>query len=896
MGIAKERLPLTDGWKYKAGEQSEAGDSSVWHNAQPLPTSIHLDLLANHTIPDPFVGKNEELVQWVGDKTWIYEKQFTIPERLRSNPGQQVDLVFEGLDTFTTVILDNVKILETENMFVSHRVNITDQIRSTKTPDKEMHTLQIIFHNAKQMATEEMERHAEHSWFSFHFGNKRLAARKAQYHFGWDWSPVLTDCGPWKPIFLEAYQARLTDLSIRTSLDSDQQGAGLEISVEVEGKAGYARIDIEQDGVKIESCIITLCGERTTTTRRIRNPKLWWPWTLGEQNLYTVKCTIFNRLEDATEELELDSMNKRFGIRKIELIHQPLRQGEGNSFFFRVNDVPIFVAGSNWVPLDSFVCRATTAKYRNWIQLAKDTNQVMIRIWGGGIYEHDDFFDICDELGLLVWHDFMFACGIYPAHSSFESSVMTEARQNIVRLRHHPSIALWCGNNEDYAIAHLAREHVGKAEYDPGEMNPDKIRQSGFPARLFYEVRFPEVCKELIPDTPYWPGSPFGGSFCNDMTDGDIHQWYVWHLDKRPYQDYPQLGGRMVTEFGLQSIPHWKTVKQYYPADYAFSPDASQNCTTEEYMTWHNKGHGGPENILKYGVDNIPFDEHSLRGYIYCSQLIQSEGISTAFRAWRRQWRGPGQEYCGGALLWQLNDCWPVSSWSIADSNLRPKLAYWTFKRENQPITAGLSRRVNGGLLELEAWACNMTMQPVSVGYQIHAWHVKTGKSLWTQTVSTRIQLEPNRSTELGSTQLRSDLDGERQFHWNEMTFAIYLFTVPEVSVGGAIGRKNDIARFVNFHEPLKEVPFAMDEGQMTAKLIEEKTGSYIELSASVPMKCVYLDYEDDAIEWDDNGVDLVPEETTRVRVSGLTAGREIKLRVYWLGATGWQSQMLDVY
>lgn len=183
MGIAKERLSLADGWKYKEGEQSEAGDSSVWHNAQPLPTSIHLDLLANHTIPDPFLGKNEELVQWVGDKTWIYEKQFTIPGRLRSNPGQQVDLVFEGLDTFTTVTLDNVKILETENMFVSHRVNITDQIRSTKTPDKEMHTLQIIFHNAKQMATEEMERHAEHSWFSFHFGNKRLAARKAQYHF-----------------------------------------------------------------------------------------------------------------------------------------------------------------------------------------------------------------------------------------------------------------------------------------------------------------------------------------------------------------------------------------------------------------------------------------------------------------------------------------------------------------------------------------------------------------------------------------------------------------------------------------------------------------------------------------------------------------------------------------
>jgi beta-mannosidase len=418
------------------------------------------------------------------------------------------------------------------------------------------------------------------------------------------------------------YQTRLTDVSIRTQVDTVHKEAVVHVSIEKEGSADYARITIQKDGLDVESRIVSLTDERTAAAIRIRNPKLWWPWTLGVPELYTAKVTLYNGSDSTTE--ELDSLQKSFGIRKIELVQQPLSDQEGSSFFFRINDVPIFAAGSCWVPLDSFASRATPEKYRRWVQLAKDTNQVMIRIWGGGIYEDDAFFDACDELGVLVWHDFMFACGIYPAYSSFEESVMTEVRQNVVRLRHHPSIAIWCGNNEDYAIAHLAQIHAGKAHYDPVEMDPDKIKQSGFPARLFYEIRLPEVCKELIPDIPYWPGSPFGGSFCNAQTAGDVHQWHVWHLDKFPYQDYPKLGGRMVTEFGLQSIPHWKTVKQYYPPDHKFSLDTLGDYSTDEYMLWHNKGKDGPENIAKYGVDNIPFDANSLRGYIYCSQLVQS--------------------------------------------------------------------------------------------------------------------------------------------------------------------------------------------------------------------------------------------------------------------------------
>ncbi|KFZ11421.1 hypothetical protein V502_07551 [Pseudogymnoascus sp. VKM F-4520 (FW-2644)] len=352
MAIPKETLSLSEGWKYTAMDGSEAADLKNWHNAQPLPTSIHLDLLANDSIPDPFLAKNEQLVQWAGKKTWIYEKQFTVPSQLLKNLTRMVVLVFEGLDTYTTVTLNGKIILETDNMFLSHRVDITEQVRSTQTAENETHTLRIIFHNAEQKAVEEMEKHPEQSWFSFHFGNKRLAVRKAQYHFGWDWGPVLTDCGPWKQINLEIYQTRLTDISIRIHLDTDHREAVVDVSVEMEGLADYARISIERDGLNVESRVVSLSDERTTTAIRIRNPKLWWPWTLGDPNLYTAKVTLFNGSDSSVE--ELDSLQKRFGIRKIELVQQPLRDQEGSSFFFRVNGVPIFAAGSCWVPLDSF--------------------------------------------------------------------------------------------------------------------------------------------------------------------------------------------------------------------------------------------------------------------------------------------------------------------------------------------------------------------------------------------------------------------------------------------------------------------------------------------------------------------------------------------------------------
>ncbi|KAL3455421.1 glycoside hydrolase superfamily [Aspergillus heterothallicus] len=883
--LSRKTIHLTEGWQYKAS------DAESWSSSQPLPTTVHLDLLADGAIPDPFRGKNESLVQWVATKTWNYKAELRVPAELLHDRGQRIVLVFEGLDTYATVTLDGETILETSNMFLGHRVDITSVVTAG---GGKAHTLQIEFHNAEEQAEEEIKANPEHSWFSFHFGQKRLAARKAQYHFGWDWGPVLKDSGPWKPIYLEIYQARIVDLAVRTRLTLDNKEATLDIALDIEGNAKYAQVDIERDGTVVESRLLHLAKDPKTTSIRVSNPSLWWPYTLGDQSLYTARATLLGSKDGSTK---LDTKKKKFGIRRIELVQQPLRGQDGTSFFFRVNDVSLFATGSCWVPLDSFVSRGTPEKYRRWVQLAKDTNQVMLRVWGGGIYEHDAFFDACDELGLLVWHDFMFACGIYPAHSAFEESITGEVRQNLVRLRHHPSIALWCGNNEDYAIAYIAQMLRGVAKYDPSEKDVEKIKKSGLPARLFYEVRLPELCKELIPDVPYWPGSPYGGAFCNDTAVGDIHQWHVWHLDKKPYQDYPKLSGRMVTEFGLQAIPHWRTVKQYfYPADQSASLDDDKDYTEDEFMIYHNKAEKGPADIEKYCTDNIPFGR-SLRGYMYCSQLIQSEGLGTALRGWRRLWQGSGREYCGGALVWQLNDCYPVSSWAIADCDLRPKMAYWTVKRENQPVTVGLARiSKEGDSLELEAWACNMTLHPIPINYRVRAWNVQTGETVWTHTVLATIELGPNRSTELWKVHLDPIIGV--QSRWNEIVFGIYLLSAEEESGDSEeASASRMLARHVNFHEPLKEVPSGTQEDRITVRLVEEEENSFLELSSQVPTKGVYCDFEDDdcTVEWEDNCVDIVPGESSKLRMRGFKGGPGKSVRVYWLGQASWQSQVISL-
>lgn len=692
-------------------------------------------------------------------------------------------------------------------------------------------------------------------------------------------------CGPWKPVYLDLYSSRISDVSVHSKLASDHRHADVEVVVQVEGPATQVNMKLYLDDNEQHSQIVEVAQTTARATFRIQNPKLWWPFTLGQANLYTANISLYGEHGKIESKL-VDETKKRFGIRKVELVQTPAPNQDGSTFFFRINDVPIFAAGSCWIPADSFASRISEQRYKDWVKLARNSNQVMIRVWGGGIYEHPAFYDTCDELGVMVWQDFMFACGNYPAHPEMRKQVAIEADQNVRLLRHHPSIVLWCGNNEDYIIPVLRQ-----IEYDTSEHDPDKILASIFPARYFYEHVLPAICAELAPETPYWPGSPYGGSMANSQEVGDIHQWHVWHLEMFPYQDFPRLAGRFVSEFGMQALPRLETVKEFFPRGYVLAEgeDVSEN----EFVKWHNKMDDGGDRMAHYGKSNIAFEATSLPAYIYSTQLIQSEALSAAYRSWKRLWQGPGKEFCGGALVWQLNDCWPVTSWAIADYYLRPKMAFWAVKRECAPLTAGLARvlKEDGGrTIALDAWAVNMTMSDINVGVSIHAWEVSTGRAVFQKTLHTAFVLKKNQSTELGRLDLDALLPAVLSTPHNDEGYKDVVFAIRLTEMRSSA---TVFAQSVNFHEPLREVPFAARSQNLQLGIVNVDGEIFVTVAANMPIKGLLVQVRDDPdAMWDENGLDLVPGQVARMRYLGkkLEVGQEDRLEARWLGGE-WKAQ-----
>jgi beta-mannosidase len=704
-------------------------------------------------------------------------------------------------------------------------------------------------------------------------------------------------CGPWKPIYLDLYSSRVSDVVVHTALASDLQYADVKVEVDVDGPATQANITLRRDGVAQQSQVVDVQQHVARTIFRVQNPQLWWPFTLGEPSLYEIGVSLYEKIDESSEPRISDEVTKRFGIRKVELVQNALPDQEGKTFFFKINNVPIFAAGSCWIPADSFVSRISAQRYRDWVKLARDSNQVMIRVWGGGIYEHEAFYDACDELGILVWQDFMFACGNYPAHAELRKNVAAEVDQNVRLLRHHPSIVLWCGNNEDYAMP-LIRQ----IEYDASESDPDNILQSNFPARYFYEHMFPAICKDLSPDTPYWPGSPFGGDMVNSEHIGDIHQWHVWHLEMFPYQDYPKLAGRFVSEFGMQALPCLETAKEFFPPGYSLGRVG--DFSEDEFVKWHNKMEDGAERMAHYGEPNIDYQTTSLPDYIYCTQLIQSEALSTAYRSWRRLWSGPGKEYCAGALVWQLNDCWPVTSWAIADYYLRPKMAYWAVKRECAAITAGVARAKDGDYtVALDVWAVNMTLADVKVDVSVQAWDVVTGRVILDKKIHNAHVLTKNQSTELGRLELDAHVPADLHLNYRDSGYRDVVFTARLVEAASASSVAGDetsaddvLAQTVNFHEPLREVSFQARSADLKLKIVKHAGSTVVEASTDVPIKGLLVQVKNDAdAKWDDNGVDLVPGQVARLKYTGtgLEVGQEDRLQARWLGGEWGVAQII---
>lgn len=464
-----------------------------------------------YRIPDPFVDLNERAVQWIGEKTWIYRLEFVAP--VTSDSSITSDLVFEGLDTFATVTLNGHEVLKSENMFASYRANVSQHVKPG-----ENNRIEIVFDSALLRGRELVKEHShEHNFLVRQTEAGRVPVRKAQYNWGWDWGPILMTAGPWKPVYFEQYIARVADIWAQNTVNEDLTVCSGTIHAKIEGEIATdttVEVSLELDGKTLLQSHVHVENGTAKLPFTLENPQLWYPLNYGPQIRYKLTA----RITDSTGK-QLDVLSRLTGFRRTALIQEP--DAYGKSFYFRVNNIDVFGGGSCWIPADSYLAQISAQRYHDWIKLMADGNQVMIRVWGGGIYEDDALLDACDEYGVLVWHDFQFACASYPAYDSYLKNFELEARQQVQRMRWRPAVIAWAGNNEDYQV-----QERYKLDYNFENKDPEVWRKSTFPARYIYEHLLPTIMSEEDPHNIYHPSSPWGdGKPTTDPTVGDIHQW-----------------------------------------------------------------------------------------------------------------------------------------------------------------------------------------------------------------------------------------------------------------------------------------------------------------------------------------------------------------------------------
>lgn len=620
-------LPLaTASWKFR-----DATKKSAWHSAV-VPGCVHRDLRRQALIPDPFFGTNELDLQWIEARDWEYTTAFSVPAALLAE--EVVELACDGLDTLATVYLNGRELARTDNMFISWRWNVKPRLRAGRND------LRIVFASAARALPKTRPEHQPKE-FNDSVGRSSVF-RKEQCQFGWDWGPRFVTAGIWRDLRLEAWSGNRLE-SVRVTQTHAANGTvTLAFAPETArgDKSATYGVSLSLDG----AVIAEVSGPIENLKSKIENPSLWWPNGHGAQPLYTVEVTA----RDGAGRV-FGTWSRRIGLRTIALDRSKDQWGE--SFRFVVNGRPVFAKGANWIPAHSFVAGLTRADYARDLQSAVRANMNIMRVWGGGLYESEEFYDVCDELGLLVWQDFMFACTLYPGDRAFLASVKTEAVDNIRRIRHRASLALWCGNNE-----------IETLNWDTLEKNPQLRRNYD---AIFHEI-LPAAVAAHDGVTAYWPTSPYrGDKRNNDYTikalgekSGDTHFWDVWHA-RHPVKDYEKWKFRFVSEFGMQSYSSPETQATFStPAD---------NNVFGPVMENHQKNTAGNQIILDY-VSRLYRFPKSQEALIYLSQLNQAHCMQTGVEHYRRI-----SPICMGALYWQLNDCWPVASWSSIEHTGRWK-------------------------------------------------------------------------------------------------------------------------------------------------------------------------------------------------------------------------------
>jgi len=620
-------------------------NTDEWLNAT-VPGGVHTDLLALKKIPDPFVADNEKQVQWIGETDWEYRATFKPTPSLlgESKPF----LICDGLDTLAEVSLNGQLLGRTNNMYRQWKWNVTGLL-------KEENEINIIFRAPVAYITERQKE--KPLWGGGDIpGGPHL--RKAPCQWGWDWGPKLPPIGVWKDIRLEGYSsAKFEDVHVRQKHEDGKVTVSATAQVESWTKESLSMTMtlIAPDGTS--QMIRVDAADKTEAVIGVNDPQLWWPHGYGEQNLYQLKIT----LEAARS--TVDSREYQIGLRTIEWKQEPDEWGE--SFTIIVNGVPVFAKGANWIPTDSFPTRITDSHLEYLLKSATNAHMNMLRVWGGGLYESENFYDLCDRYGILIWQDFIFACGVYPEDDDFAENVRVEAIENVRRLRHRASLTLWCGNNE-----------MEQGWNDWGWNKPaDAVNQRlkmGYD-RMFHHL-LPAVVASEDPDRFYWPSSASSGipfAEPNGMQRGDMHYWDVWH-GRKPFTAYRTQFPRFMSEFGFQALPPYKTIQTYAAPE-------DQNMTSY-IMEHHQRNNAGNGLIIGQMTDTFRMPKN-FEALVYLSMLLQAEGIRYGVEHWRRN-----RQRVSGTLIWQLNDCWPVASWSSLDYFGRWKALHYAAKRFYAPI------------------------------------------------------------------------------------------------------------------------------------------------------------------------------------------------------------------
>jgi beta-mannosidase len=630
----KEVVPLAEGW-------------SLRHSGDLLPAQVpgcvHTDLLAAGLIPDPFLGVNESEVAWVGRRAWTYVRDLPATGTA-GEEYERTDLVFDGLDTAASITLDGREVGRTRNMHRRHRFDVTGRHG----------LLAVEFASAYDEAASVRAVTGERPNV---YPEPFQYIRKMACSFGWDWGPTLVTAGIWRPVRLERWStARLADVRPLVTVHG---GTGrVEVRVEVERTArGTARpLAVRATvGNGLAEARGVVQGTRAVLTLEVPDASLWWPRGYGEQPLYDLEVALVEESDggDGATERRLDSWHRRIGFRTVELDRSADRHGTG--FTLVVNGERIFARGVNWIPDDVFPSRITPERYRTRLRQTADAGVDLVRIWGGGIYEDDAFYDACDELGLMVWQDFLFACAAYPEEQPLRGEVEAEARDNVVRLMPHPSLVLWNGNNENL---------WGFRDWD---WEPE-LRGDSWGGGYYLDL-LPRVVAELDPTRPYTAGSPWSGSWDqhpNDPAHGTYHSWEVWN--RRDYAEYRDSVPRFVSEFGWQAPPAMATLRRALPGE-RLAPDSPG-------MLHHQKAEDG-NGKLNRGVErHFVLPEDDFDRWHYLTQVVQARAIATGIEHWRANW-----PVCAGTVVWQINDCWPVSSWSAIDGDGRLKPLYHELRR-----------------------------------------------------------------------------------------------------------------------------------------------------------------------------------------------------------------------